>query len=45
MVVLVTSNNEEDPMENKGATVATTFSHSKSMGIFSKHSRAANSAI
>ena len=35
MVVLVTCKNEEDPMNNKGARVATTFSpHYKSMGIF-----------
>ena len=34
MVVLVTCKNEEDPVKNKGARVATTFSHYKSMGIF-----------
>ena len=34
MVVLVTCKNEEDPMKNEGARVATTFSHYKSMGIF-----------
>ena len=34
MVVLVTCKNEEDPLKNKGARVATTFSHYKSMGIF-----------
>ena len=35
MVVLVTCKNEEDPLKNKGARVATTFSHYESMGIFS----------
>ena len=34
MVVLVICKNEEDPMKNKGARVATTFSHYNSMGIF-----------
>ena len=44
IVVLVTCMNEDDPKKNKGARVATTFSHYKS-GDFSRHSRAANSAI
>ena len=34
MVVLVTCKNEEDPMKNKGARVATIFFHYKYMGIF-----------
>ena len=33
MIVLVICKNEEDPMKNKGARVATTISHYKSMGI------------
>ena len=32
--LLVTCKNEEDPLKNNGARVATTFSHYKSMGIF-----------
>ena len=35
IVVLVTSKNEEDPIKNEGARVLTSFSHYKSMGIFS----------
>ena len=40
MVVFVSCKNEEDPIKKDGARVATTFSHCKSMGIFS-----ANSAV
>ena len=34
MADLVTCKNEEDPLENVGTRVVTTFSHYKSMGIF-----------
>ena len=34
-VVLVTCKNGEDPVKNKGGSVLTTFSHYKSIGIFS----------
>ena len=36
MIVLLTCKNEEDPIKNEGARVLTTFSHYKSMGIFSE---------
>ena len=45
IVVLVTCKNEEDPMNNKGASVATTFFSLLVYGDFSRRSRAANSAI
>ena len=45
MVVIVTCKNEEDPIKNKGARVATTFFPLKVYVDFSKRSRAANSAI
>ena len=35
IVVLVTCKNEEDSSKNEGSRVVTTFSHYKSMGIFS----------
>ena len=35
MPVLVTSNFDDDSIENKRASMETTFSHYKSMGIFS----------
>ena len=44
-MVVVTCKNEEDPMKNKGARVATTFFPLKVYGDFSRRSRAANSAI
>ena len=45
MIGLVTSKNEEDPSKNEGTRVASTFSLYKSMGIFSRRSRAANSTV
>ena len=45
MVVILTCKNEEDPIKTEGARVLTRFSHYKSMGIFFRHSRAANSAV
>ena len=35
MVVLVTYKNDEDPLKNESTRVLTTFSHYKSMEIFS----------
>ena len=43
MVDLVTFENEEDPLENEGTRVVTTFLPLKVYGFFSKRSRAANS--
>ena len=45
MHVLDTCKNEEDPIKNEGARLLTRFLHYKSMGIFLKRSRAANSAV
>ena len=42
MHVLVTCKNEDDSIKNEGARV---FSHNKSMEIFYRRSRAANSAV
>ena len=43
MIDLVTCKNEEDPFENEGTRVVTTFLPLKVYGDFSKRSRAANS--
>ena len=43
MTDLVTCKNEEDPLENEGTRVVTTFLPLKVYGDFSKRSRAANS--
>ena len=40
-LVLVNCKNEEDQSKNEGPRVVTTFSHSKYMVNFSRHSRAA----
>ena len=45
MHVLVTCKNEDDRSKNEGARVFTRFLHYKSMGIFSRRSWAANSAV
>ena len=45
MVGLVICKTEEDPSKNEGTRVVTTFSHYKSMGMFSRRSRAANSYV
>ena len=45
MQVLDTCKNEEDPIKNEGARVFTRFLPLKSMGDFSRRSRAANSAV
>ena len=45
MRVLVTYNNGDDSVKNEGVRVVTTFSNYTSMGIFSRRSRAANSAV
>ena len=43
MVGLVICKNEEDPSKNEGTRVVTTFLPYKSMEIFSRRTRAANS--
>ena len=45
MHVRVSCKNEDDSIKNEVARVVTIFSHYKSMGIFSRRSRAANSAV
>ena len=45
MPVLVTSNFDDDLIKNKQASMETPFSHYKSMGIFFRRSRAANSVV
>ena len=45
MHVLVTCKNEEDPIKNEVARVATTFLPIKVYGDFSRRSRAGNSAV
>ena len=45
MVGLVTCKNEEDPSKNDGTRLVTIFLHYKSMGIFIRRSRAANSQV
>ena len=45
MHVLLTCKNENDPMTNEGAGVFTTFLSLYAFGIFSRRSRAANSAV
>ena len=45
MHVLVTCKNEDDRLEMKELECSQDFSHYKSMGIFSRRSRAANSAV
>ena len=43
MPVLVTNNFDDDSIKNERASLETAFSHYKSMGIFFKRSRTANS--
>ena len=43
MPVLVTSNFDDDSIKNERASMATSFSHCKSKGVFFRRSRAANS--
>ena len=45
MIVLITCKNEKDLIKNEGCRVVQDFPHYKSMGIFFRHSRAANSAV
>ena len=45
MHVLVTCKNEEDAIKMKALECSQDFSHYKSMGLFSRRSRAANSAV
>ena len=45
MHILVTCNNEEDPIKMRALECSQDFSHYKSMGIFSRRSRAAYSAV
>ena len=45
MYVILTCKYEMDPIKNSREKVATPFSHYKSMGIFFRRSRAANSAV
>ena len=45
MPVLVTSNFDDDSIKNERASMETAFSHYKSMGMFFRHSRAANSVV
>ena len=45
MPVLVTSNFDDDLIENEQARMETAFSHYKSMEIFFRRSRAANSVV
>ena len=45
MSVLVTCTNEDDQIKNEGAGVFTTFLPLYFCGDFSRHSRAANSAV
>ena len=45
MHVLDTCKNEEDPIKNEGASVFTRFLPLSVYGDFSRHSRAANSAV
>ena len=45
MPVLVTSNFDDDSIKKEQASMETAFSHYKSMGIFFRGSRAANSVV
>ena len=45
MPVLVTSNFDDDSIQNEQASMETRFSHYKSMGNVFNHSRAANSVV
>ena len=45
MPILVTSNFDDDSIKNERASLETAFSHYKSMGIFFRRSRAANSVV
>ena len=45
MPVQVTSNFDDDSIKNERASMETAFSHYKSMGIFFRRSRAANSIV
>ena len=45
MVCLVTCKNEEDPSNNEGTAVVTTFYPLEVNGYFSRHSRAAYSTV
>ena len=45
MPVLVINNFDDDSIKNERASMETAFSHYKSMGIFFRHSRAANSVV
>ena len=45
MPVLVTSNFNDDSIKNERGSMETAFSHNKSMGIFLRRSRAANSVV
>ena len=45
MSVLVTTNFDDDSIKNERASMETAFSHYKSMGIFFRRSRAANSVV
>ena len=45
MPVLVTSNFDDDSIKNERASMETSFSHYKSMWVFFRRSRAANSVV
>ena len=45
MPVLATSNFDDDSIKDERASLETAFSHYKSMGIFFRRSRAANSIV
>ena len=45
MYVIITCKYEKDQIKNSPEKVETSFSHYKPMGIFFRHSRAANSAV
>ena len=45
MPVLVTSNFDDDSIKNERASMETPFSHHKSMGVFFRRSKAANSVV
>ena len=45
MPVLVINNFDDDSIKNERASMETAFSHYKSMGIFFRLSRAANSVV
>ena len=45
MHILLTCKNDDDRIKNKELECSQDFSHYKAMGIFSRRSRAANSAV